>query len=405
MAIRKSKSAPAERLRVSPAFALAFSQDGRPYVAKEVEPYVQYWLNDRYRILHSLFAVRGGATMKEAIEGYFRLTRAARSDAEKKRLVRAIEDMRGAGVLLGTHDDVSRYDAKMARDYLMHRPFPRELVEFIVKTAPVRAGSRVLDLAGGPGDLATQLAEFSNAVTLMELSRGFVSAARARAKRLGLKLDAMHESANRFMFMDDEYDVVTVSQALHWLDDVMICRGLTRTLRPDGSFFVIHATMDLPDSHPLAIVFGDRSILGHKDPRPFKAQVASLYTRLTLLLDALDAPDVQRHDPTQRWRQPGAPPVPRIVPAGVSLFRQPRPFDLGYARAFLTSQHIGNAGHDPDEVWREIELRAAAASPEQMMGAFDWAILHFRRGGERYDAAAIADAPVKAIGYAPRREV
>jgi 2-polyprenyl-3-methyl-5-hydroxy-6-metoxy-1,4-benzoquinol methylase len=401
---RKSGPAPAERLRVSPAFALAFSQDGRPYIAKEVEPYVQYWLDERYRVLHSLFAARRGATAAEAMEGYFRLTRAARTDAERKRLVKAIDDMRSARVLLGSRDDVSRYDAKMADDYLAHRPFPRELVEFIVKTAPVRAPTRVLDLAGGPGDLAIQLAHTSRDVTLMELSRGFVNAARARAKRLGIPLTALHESANRFMYMDDEYDIVTVSQALHWLDDVMICRGLVRSLVPDGSFFVIHSTMDLPDSHPLAVVFGDESILGRKDPRPFKAQAASLCTRLALLLDALDAPDVQRHDPTQRWRTSGAEPIGRIVPAGVSFFRQRRPFDMGYARAFLTSSHIRQAGHDPQEVWREIELRAGAALPEQLMGAFDWAVLHFRRGGERYDLGAIEREPVNGIAWEPRAE-
>ncbi|MDB5881345.1 MAG: hypothetical protein JWP43_1223 [Ramlibacter sp.] len=402
MAAKTSTPGPGERLRVSPAFSLAFSQDGKPYVEKEVEPYVQYWLNERYRILHSLFAARGGATANEAIDLYFRVTRAAKSEAEKKRLAKAIADMRSAQVLLGSGDDVSRYDAKMARDYLMHRPFPRQLTEFLVRTAPVRESSRVLDLAGGPGDLAIQLAQVSKDVTLMELSRGFVNAAKARAKGLGVSLTAMHESANRFMFMDDEYDVVTVSQALHWLDDVMICRGLTRALRPDGSFFVVHASMELPDSHPLAMVFGDRSILGHKDPHPFRTQVGALMRRLTLLLDALDAPDVHRHDPTQRWRTAGGPPVARITPAGVSLFRQSRPFDMGYARGFLTSRHIESAGHDPANVWRELELRCAAATPDQMIGAFDWAVLHFRRGGERYELAALEAAPVTALEWEPR---
>ena len=41
----------AERLRASPNFVLAFSQDGKPYVAQETEPYLQYWLTQRYRIL------------------------------------------------------------------------------------------------------------------------------------------------------------------------------------------------------------------------------------------------------------------------------------------------------------------------------------------------------------------
>ena len=126
-----------ERLHVSPNFVVRFSQDGKPHVAKQVEPYIEYELTERYRVLHSLFAKRGGATVAEAIDTYFRVTRTTKSDTERKRLAKAIAEMRSAEVLLGAADDVSRYDAKMARDYLLHRPVPREFVDCIVRTAPV----------------------------------------------------------------------------------------------------------------------------------------------------------------------------------------------------------------------------------------------------------------------------
>src|SRR5687768_5643121 len=56
------------RLRVSSPFVLAFSMDGRPYVAQETEPYIQYWLTDRHRLLLAMFSGRRGATAAHGIE-------------------------------------------------------------------------------------------------------------------------------------------------------------------------------------------------------------------------------------------------------------------------------------------------------------------------------------------------
>jgi ubiquinone/menaquinone biosynthesis C-methylase UbiE len=389
-----------ERLRASPNFVLAFSQDGRPYVAQETEPYIQFWLTQRYRILLSLFSAQRGATGAEAVEAYFRLAALPPQDAERKRLLKAIADMRECGVLIGTRDDVSRYDAKMAQDYLRHRPFPRELADFLIAQAPVRADSRVLDLAGGPGSLALELARVSEDVTLMELSRGFVNAARARASRLGKQLTTVHESCNRLMYSGDEYDVITISQALHWLDDVLVCRGVVRVLRAGGSFFVIQASMDMADRHPLAPVLGSQSILGAKDPRPFAQQVQSLLRRLTLLLEAMHAPDVQRHDPTQRNTGSDGGALPAVVPAGVSFFRQQRPFDLGYARAFLTPRHIEGSGMAPQAFWDMLETRCAQAGAQDFLAHMDWAVLEFRRGGAPAQLPAdLATLPVRKLAW------
>ena len=42
MSMRKIEISPLERLRASPSFVLAFTMDGRPYIAKETEPYIQF---------------------------------------------------------------------------------------------------------------------------------------------------------------------------------------------------------------------------------------------------------------------------------------------------------------------------------------------------------------------------
>jgi SAM-dependent methyltransferase len=397
MAARNNTTSSTERLRAAPSFALTFAMDRRPYIAKDVEPYIQYWLSERYRILLSLFSARRGATIDEAIDGYGRLTRTARNArlVERKRLLRAIVDMREAGVLIGARDDTSRYSKAIVDAYVAHRPFPRELSDLIIRTAPVNLESRVLDLAGGPGDLALALAQASNHVSLMELSKGFVNAAARRAKQRGVKLTPIHDSCNRLMFRDDEYDVVTISQALHWMDDVLVCRGLCRVLRPGGSFFVIYGAFEVDPQHPLNYLLGDQSILGHNVRQPLHARMQPLVKRLTLLFDALDAPNVQRIDLAQQANAGTG----QIVPAGVSLFRQRRPLGVGFARGFLTPQHIAATGLTPAAFWQDLEARCAHATPEQMIGTYDWAVLHFRRGGTRAEVGSLASHEVIEIGY------
>jgi 2-polyprenyl-3-methyl-5-hydroxy-6-metoxy-1,4-benzoquinol methylase len=400
MSTTRSKSL-AARLRASPNFVLAFTLDGKPYVAKETEPYTQYWLSERYRILLSMFSTPKGATAEDAVAQYLRFTGAKADAPARRRLLKAVDDMRGSGVVVDVRDDTSRYDARIVDAYVAHRPFPPEVAAHLIAQGGVGSGSRVLDLAGGPGDLALALAAVSHDVSLMELSKGFLAAATRRAKRQGVAITPIHDSCNRLIHRDDEYDVMTISQALHWLDDVLVCRGVCRMLRAGGSFFVIHSAIDLDNAHPLAWLLGHDSILGAKKRQSFAAEVQPILRRLSLLFEALDAPDVQRVDPTQQGMAPGSARRERIVPAGVSLFRQRRPFELGYARGFLTPRHIELTGRTPEAFWQDAEARCAGKSVAQLLGHQHWAVLQFRRGGARVEARSLKNLPVADIGFTP----
>jgi len=385
-----------ERLRASPTFVLALAMDGRPYVSKEVEPYTQFWLSERERILLSLFSVRRGETVEGAVAAYLRLAPEADAARERPRLLKAIAEMTQAGVLAGPRDDTSRYDAAMAADYLAHRPFPPELTAAIVRDGGFGPKGRALDLAGGPGSLALALAETSAQVSLMDLSRGFVEAARREAAHRGLSLEAIHESCNRLVFHDGQYDVVTISQALHWLDDVLVCRGVGKVLAPGGSFFVILSAIDVPDDHPLSFILGDRSVLGAKAAAPFEAQALTLMRRLALLFEAVGAPNLQQLEAYPMAGEAGLAP---IVPAGLTLYRQTRPYGVGYARAFMSPRHIEMTGQSEAAFWAGVESRCAAAAPEALLGAQDWAVLHFRRGGPPWSLPRDGGLPVTAIGW------
>lgn len=385
-----------ERLRTSPTFVLASTMDGRPYVAKETEPYVQYWLSERERVLHGLFATRGGLSTDAAVNGYFRITATPRTAGARAHLRRTISGMRDAGVLIATRQDTSRYDSRIVREYVEHRPFPRAIADHIAARGALTAESRVLDLAGGPGDLALALARTTPHVSMIELSRAFVATARRRARALDLPLDVIHDTCNRLVHRDDQFDIVTCSQALHWLDDVQVARGVCRVLGRNGSFFVIQSSIEVPDAHPMAPALGRHSVLGHKTTATFAEDVEPLMKRLTLLFEALDAPDVHRHDPTQRWRaDAGA----RIAPASVSLFRQERPFDLGYVRGFVTDEHIRPTGLTPAAFWGSLESRAASVDAAAFAGIHHWAVLQFQRGGTAAPLAPVASLPARDIPF------
>jgi 2-polyprenyl-3-methyl-5-hydroxy-6-metoxy-1,4-benzoquinol methylase len=369
-----------ERLRASPNFSLTFDFDGRPYVAKDTEPYPQYWLSERDRLLLAMFSSRRGTTVDDAVDAYFRLTGAKRSASERNKSVKAVEAMLAAGVIVSMQGDTSRYTSAIVEAYVAHRPFPKDIAARIVEDGSITSTSEVLDLAGGPGDLALALARVSKRVSMLELSRGFLGAASKRARAAGLALTPILDSCNRLVYRDERYDVVTISQALHWMDDLLVCRGLCRCLRAGGSFFVVQGGFDVDEGHPLSYLLGARSILGHRPAQSFATQAHALSKRLSLLFQALDAPDVHRVDPAQQRADDGGA-MPRVVPKSVTLYRQRRPMGLGFARGFLTAHHIEATGQSEQAFWQDVEARCAGRPDAQMFGTYHWALLHFRRDG------------------------
>lgn len=386
------------RLQLAPSFVQTRTLDGRPYLAKDVEPYEQFWINERERVLLGLFGARGGCTEAEAEAAYFRLTERPASAPERQRVRRAVAGMRAAGVLLERSDDDSRYDHRIVADYIAHRPFPRALADRIAARAAISADTRVLDLAGGPGDLALALASHTRHAAVMELSRGFLACARRRARGLGLPLQTLHDSCNRLLHRDEPWDVITVAQALHWLDDVAVCRGVVRLLQRGGSFFVVHSSIELPDAHPLAYLLGHDSILGAKPRQPFTQDIAPLQRRIALLFEALDTPGVERIDPARSLHASGE--SQRIREAGVELFQQTRPFDEGYARGFLTPAHTAATGLAPEAFWADVHARCRNAHPQALLGTHHWALLHYQRGATG-PLPALNSLPVTPLGYGP----
>jgi 2-polyprenyl-3-methyl-5-hydroxy-6-metoxy-1,4-benzoquinol methylase len=379
-----------DRLRTSPNFALSQSADGRSFVIGEVEPYPQYWLSDRERLLFALFGAEGGMAVGDAVEAMLCIEPAA----TREELAETIVDMREAEVLITPEAELSRYGREMARDYLDHRPFPPAIAGRIADLGGIGPETRVLDLAAGPGSLALELAKRTPHVAMMELSRGFVEAAQEEAVRRGVQLETIHESCNRLAQVDGSFNVMTISQAIHWLDDVMLVKGVCRNLAEGGSFFVVHGSLTVLPQHPLSYILGDKTPLGDKKAGTFSDVVRPLYKRISLLFDALDAPDIDRHDPLHARQRGG-----NITGTRIDLFRQQRPIDENFARAFLSDSHIAALGQDREAFWLDLRQRCNAASADDLFGWQEFALLHYQRGAERLEAADWVPTEVIQIGY------
>ena len=68
-------------------------------------------------------------------------------------------------------------------------------------------------------------------------------------------------------------------------------------------------------------------------------------------------------------------------------------------RAFLTPQHIEVTQQTPEVFWKDLEARCASVTSEQTVGTYDWAMLHFRRGGARIELNSLESCEVREIGY------
>ena len=110
------------------------------------------------------------------------------------------------------------------------------------------------------------------------------------------------------------------------------------------------------------------------------------------MFKALDTPGVERIDPTQRAHR-----LPPLASAGAARFRQQRVLGLGFLRGLLTPRHLQAAGLEPAAFWADVQARCAAATPGQLTGTHDWALLHFRRGADG-TKTRLSSCPVQAIG-------
>ena len=138
------------------------------------------------------------------------------------------------------HSVARRYD--LMNDVMsagLHRLWKR----FTVETSGVRPGQRVLDVAGGSGDLSRLFAKKvgpSGQVVLTDINASMLSVGRDRLIDDGLPVPALLCDAEKLPFVSDYFDCVSVAFGLRNMTHKDIAlKEMLRVLRPGGKLLVL----------------------------------------------------------------------------------------------------------------------------------------------------------------------
>ena len=148
-----------------------------------------------------------------------------------------------ARMVRGVFDSVaSNYD--LMNDLMsggMHRLWKR----FTIDRANVRKGQRVLDLAGGTGDLAMRFAKQvgeTGEVVLADINHAMLEQGRRRMidRGLGANISIAQVDAEELPFDDASFDCITIAFGLRNVTDKdAALRSMYRVLKPGGKLLIL----------------------------------------------------------------------------------------------------------------------------------------------------------------------
>src|SRR5580765_7171027 len=153
----------------------------------------------------------------------------------------------------GVFDSVAgKYDVM---NDLMSAGLHRLWKRFAVNATGVRAGMRVLDLAGGTGDLALQFARrvgASGEVVLTDINGTMIKGGRDRLVNKGLILPVVQCDAESLPFPDAHFDCVSIGFGLRNVTrKERALSEMRRVLRPGGVAAVLEFSRVFPPLAPM----------------------------------------------------------------------------------------------------------------------------------------------------------
>ncbi len=153
----------------------------------------------------------------------------------------SVDEAEKAQRVRGVFDSVApRYDVM---NDLMSMGLHRVWKAFTVGVANIRPGARVLDIAGGTGDLALAFARKagpSGQVVHTDINEAMLKVGRDRLLDAGVALPTLVCDAEKLPFADQHFDVVSVAFGLRNMThkDVALAE-MNRVLKPGGRLLVL----------------------------------------------------------------------------------------------------------------------------------------------------------------------
>lgn len=153
----------------------------------------------------------------------------------------SVDETEKARRVRGVFDSVApRYDVM---NDLMSMGLHRVWKAFTVGVANIQPGARVLDIAGGTGDLALAFASkagFTGQVVHTDINEAMLKVGRDRLLDAGVALPTLVCDAEKLPFADQQFDVVSVAFGLRNMTHKDLALSeMNRVLKPGGRLLVL----------------------------------------------------------------------------------------------------------------------------------------------------------------------
>lgn len=156
---------------------------------------------------------------------------------------KTVEAEKKADMVAGVfHSVATRYD--IMNDVLsfgIHRLWKR----FTIECAGARPGMKVLDLAGGTGDLTAKFSRIvgdSGEVVLADINDSMLKVGRAKLRDKGIvnNVNYVQANAENLPFPDNTFDIITIAFGLRNVTDKdAALKSMQRVLKPGGKLLVL----------------------------------------------------------------------------------------------------------------------------------------------------------------------
>lgn len=140
------------------------------------------------------------------------------------------------------HSVAQQYDVMNdLMSFGIHRLWKR----FTIDASGVRPGNKVLDLAGGTGDLTAKFSKLvgrEGKVVLADINSSMLNVGRDKLRDKGLvqNIEYVQANAQYLPFDDNTFDVITIAFGLRNVTDKdMALRSMYRVLKPGGRLLVL----------------------------------------------------------------------------------------------------------------------------------------------------------------------
>jgi demethylmenaquinone methyltransferase/2-methoxy-6-polyprenyl-1,4-benzoquinol methylase len=140
------------------------------------------------------------------------------------------------------HSVAAKYDIMNdVMSFGIHRLWKR----FTIETAAARPGMKVLDLAGGTGDLTAKFSQIvgeQGQVVLADINDSMLKVGRAKLRDKGIVNNVSYVQANAeaLPFPDNHFDIITIAFGLRNVTDKdAALRSMHRVLKPGGKLLVL----------------------------------------------------------------------------------------------------------------------------------------------------------------------